>query len=222
MTVPYSDFTASSPVRPAIRLYESLGKRCLDLMLVLLAAPVAVPLIALILTATWYQGGKPLYMQNRVGRGGKIFRCWKVRTMVQDADAVLARLIDSNPAVAEEWRINQKLSHDPRITSLGRFLRRTSLDELPQLWNVLNGTMSLVGPRPFTPEQRELYADGRDTSYYALRPGISGLWQVSRRSAGSFAERVAYDDEYGQRISLRHDTAILWRTLIVVLRATGI
>lgn len=222
MTVPFSDFSVSSPVRPYTRLYEGLGKRFLDLMLVLLAAPVAVPLVGLILLATWREGGRPLYVQHRIGRGGQLFRCWKVRTMVQDADAVLAQLIGSDPALADEWHLNQKLSRDPRITRLGRFLRRTSLDELPQLWNVLNGTMSLVGPRPFTPEQQGLYAGGRAAAYYSLRPGLSGLWQVSRRNSGSFSERVAYDDEYSRSVSLWSDALILWRTVLVVLRATGI
>lgn len=222
MTVPFSDFSVSSPVRPFVRLYEGIGKRLLDLMLVLLAAPVAVPLVGLILLATWREGGRPLYMQHRIGRGGQLFRCWKVRTMVQDADGVLAQLIGSDPALAEEWRLNQKLSRDPRITRLGRFLRRTSLDELPQLWNVLNGTMSLVGPRPFTPEQQGLYAGGHAAAYYRLRPGLSGLWQVSRRNSGSFSERVAYDDKYSRQISLWGDAVIIWRTVLVVLRATGI
>lgn len=222
MTVPYSDFSVSHPVRPSTSLYRTFGKRCLDLLLVLLAAPVAVPLIALILLATWSEGGKPLYVQLRIGRGGQLFRCWKVRTMVQNADGVLAQLIGRDPAIAQEWHLNQKLSRDPRITRLGRFLRRTSLDELPQLWNVLNGTMSLVGPRPFTPEQQGLYAGGRAAAYYSLRPGLSGLWQVSRRSSGSFSERSAYDDEYSHQISLWRDVMILWRTVSVVVRATGI
>jgi exopolysaccharide production protein ExoY len=222
VTVPFSDFSASSPVRPYARLYEGLGKRFLDLMLVVLAAPVTIPLVGLILLATWREGGRPLYVQHRIGRGGRLFRCWKVRTMVKDADGVLEKLIGSDPALATEWHLNQKLSCDPRITRLGRFLRRTSLDELPQLWNVLNGTMSLVGPRPFTPEQQELYAGGRAAAYYSLRPGLSGLWQVSRRNSGSFSERVAYDDEYCRSVSLRTDAVILWRTVLVVLRATGI
>jgi len=222
VTVPFSDFSASSPVRPFARLYEGTGKRLLDLRLVLLAAPVAVPLVGLILFATWREGGRPLYMQHRIGRGGQLFRCWKVRTMVQDADVVLAQLIGGDPALADEWHLNQKLSRDPRITRLGRFLRRTSLDELPQLWNVLNGTMSLVGPRPFTPEQQGLYAGGHAAAYYSLRPGLSGLWQVSCRNSGSFSERVAYDDEYSRQISLWGDAVILWRTVLVVLRATGI
>ncbi len=222
MTVPYSDFSSSSRVHAASNIYESVGKRCLDLILVLIAAPVAVPLVALILLATWREGGRPLYVQHRIGRGGKQFRCWKVRTMVQNADRVLAELIVSDPVVAQEWHHNQKLTDDPRITRLGRFLRRTSLDELPQLWNVINGTMSLIGPRPFTPDQRALYAGGHHAAYYNYRPGLSGLWQVSRRSAGSFAERVAYDEQYCRNVSFLGDAAILWQTLFVVARATGI
>jgi lipopolysaccharide/colanic/teichoic acid biosynthesis glycosyltransferase len=178
--------------------------------------------VALILLATWLEGGSPLYLQARVGRGGALFRCWKVRTMVRGADELLARLVEEDDDIAREWHHHQKLTRDPRITRLGRLLRRSSLDELPQLWNVLNGTMSLVGPRPFTPAQRGLYAGGRgDLAYYDLRPGISGLWQVSRRNAGSFAERVSYDEQYGRSVSLLTDLSILWRTFAVVLRATG-
>ena len=224
MTVPYYDFSAMTPVTaPRRGYYEPIGKRLIDLFAVLVAAPVVLPLVAVILIATWFQGGKPLYVQYRIGRGGKVFKCWKVRTMVQNAEKVLADLISSDPAIAREWGENQKLAKDPRITRLGRFLRKTSLDELPQLWNVLNGTMSLIGPRPFMPEQKALYADGtHDTAYYRLRPGISGLWQVSRRNAGSFRERVHYDELYGTNVTLLSDFGILWRTLVVVLAATGL
>ena len=223
MTVPYLDLSDATPVRPAGGVYSKVGKRALDVALVLLSAPVVLPMLALIVFFTWAQGGKPLYVQRRIGLGGREFRCWKVRTMVPDADQVLDRLVREDEGIAREWALNQKLACDPRITRLGQFLRRSSLDELPQLWNVLNGTMSLVGPRPFTPDQRPLYAKGRhDAPYYALRPGISGLWQVSRRSAGSFAERAHYDAEYCQRMNLSFDFEILWRTLAVVLRATGI
>lgn len=223
MTVPYPDFSNVTPVRPAGGVYSTVGKRALDITMVLLCTPVVLPLLALILVFTWAQGGKPLFVQRRIGLGGREFRCWKVRTMVQDADLVLDRLVRTDAAIAHEWALNQKLTRDPRITRLGQFLRRSSLDELPQLWNVLNGTMSLIGPRPFTPDQRPLYAQGRsDASYYKLRPGISGLWQVSRRNAGSFAERAHFDEDYSQRIGLSFDLEILWRTVWVVLRATGI
>jgi lipopolysaccharide/colanic/teichoic acid biosynthesis glycosyltransferase len=142
--------------------------------------------------------------------------------MVRGADELLARLVEEDDHIAREWLHHQKLTRDPRVTRLGRILRRSSLDELPQLWNVLNGTMSLVGPRPFTPDQRALYAGGRgDLAYYGLRPGISGFWQVSRRNAGSFAERVSFDEQYGRSVSLLTDLSILWRTFAVVLRATG-
>ena len=143
--------------------------------------------------------------------------------MIPDADAALARILRDDPALDEEWRTTQKLARDPRVTRFGALLRRTSLDELPQLWNVLNGTMSLVGPRPFTPEQRGLYRNGRtDADYYHLRPGITGLWQVSRRNRGSFAERATYDSAYRNRLSVWTDLSILARTIVVVLRATGV
>jgi len=224
MTVPYSDFSEMMPVeRMRSPVYGRFGKRLVDLTAVLLMAPVVVPVLALILCATWIQGGKPLYIQKRVGRGGRIFHCWKVRTMVQNAEKVLADLIAADETVAREWHENQKLAKDPRITRLGRFLRRSSLDELPQLWNVVNGTMSLIGPRPFMPEQAPLYANGcHEAAYYQLRPGISGLWQVSRRNAGSFSERVNFDQQYAESLSLGADVAILWRTVAVVLRATGL
>lgn len=223
MTVPFSDFTLAAPVRPVSRSYAGVGKRLFDISFALFTAPVVIPVLALILLATWVDGGRPLYAQPRVGRDGRLFRCWKVRTMVRDADDMLARLMESDAGLAAEWHDRQKLVSDPRITRLGRLLRRASLDELPQLWNVLNGTMSLIGPRPFTPDQQALYADGRrDAAYYRLRPGISGLWQVRRRNAGSFVERVQYDQAYGRSVSLRGDLAILWQTFAVVLRATGL
>jgi len=223
MTVPLVDFSSMTPVRPARHFYGSYGKRAIDLILVALAAPVILPVLAVILIVTALSGGKPLYIQRRIGRGGREFRCWKVRTMVRNADGVLAKMIASDAETAAEWHSNQKLVNDPRITRFGRLLRRTSLDELPQLWNVLTGDMSLVGPRPFTPDQKALYAEGRgDAAYYALRPGISGLWQVSRRNAGSFAERVHYDELYGRDLSFTADLHILWRTCSVVLMATGL
>ena len=212
-----------TPVRPVHNFYGSYGKRAIDIVLVVLAAPVILPVLAVILLVTAMSGGKPLYIQRRIGRGGREFRCWKVRTMVRNADGVLAKMIATDADTAAEWHRNQKLANDPRITRFGRLLRRSSLDELPQLWNVLTGDMSLVGPRPFTPDQKELYAEGRgDAAYYALRPGISGLWQVSRRNAGSFAERFHYDELYGRALSFTADMHILWRTCAVVVMATGL
>lgn len=203
--------------------YASSGKRVLDLGLLLLMSPVILPVMALLLLVTALTGGAPLYSQDRVGEGGHVFRCWKIRTMVRNADRVLHELLASDPALATEWAHKQKLSNDPRITRIGALLRRTSLDELPQLWNVLNGTMSLVGPRPFLPAQRALYLSGSaDAPYYQMRPGLTGLWQISKRSQGTFAERAVYDGEYSQSISLGSDLDILLRTFAVVLRGTGV
>ena len=223
MTVPYPVFRDVTPVRSSQNFYSTIGKRAFDLLAIVLAAPIAVPLVLFMALVAWVQGGSPFYFQKRVGLGGREFRCWKIRTMVRDADAVLTQLVASDPIIAAEWTLNQKLNKDPRITRVGRFLRRSSLDELPQLLNVLNGTMSLIGPRPFTPDQKRLYADGRtDAAYYYLKPGITGLWQVSRRNAGSFSERVHFDSQYSDRMSLFFDIGIIVRTFGVVLRATGI
>jgi exopolysaccharide production protein ExoY len=223
MTVPFPNFDQSTHIHTSKSLYAAFGKRVFDIAMVLISAPIVLPVLLVICLAAWAQGGKPFYTQRRIGVNGREFLCWKIRTMVRDADAVLAAMIASDPKVAQEWALNQKLSNDPRITRLGRFLRRTSLDELPQLLNVLNGTMSLVGPRPFMPDQRNLYSSGSpDAAYYRLRPGISGLWQVSRRNAGSFGEREHFDEDYSARMGLGFDLWILWRTCTVVLRATGI
>ncbi len=194
-------------------------KRTLDLSLVLLALPVVLPLIAMMaLAVAVLTGGQPFYSQLRVGRDGKPFRMWKLRTMVKDADALLEKHLQANPCARAEWDATQKLKNDPRITSVGRLMRKTSMDELPQLFNVFNGTMSLVGPRPMMVFQKDFY---HGLAYFELRPGITGLWQVSDRNNCDFKDRVAYDDLYNDKLSLKTDVAILWRTVGVVLRATG-
>ena len=138
--------------------------------------------------------------------------------MVKNADDQLESYLDANNAARVEWDATQKLKKDPRITRVGRILRKTSMDELPQLWNVLNGSMSLVGPRPMMIEQEQYYY-GR--SYYELRPGITGLWQISDRNECSFVGRVAFDEAYNRSLSLGTDIGILQKTVGVVMRATG-
>ncbi|UWQ21846.1 sugar transferase [Jannaschia sp. W003] len=199
--------------------YRMGGKRVLDLAGVALLAPVALPLVALLAlpTALW-GGGAPLFTQSRVGRGGRPFRMWKLRTMVPGADAALERHLRADPAARREWDLYQKLRHDPRVTPVGAVLRRFSLDELPQLWNVLRGDMSLVGPRPMLASQQGLYPD---RAYYRLRPGITGAWQVSDRGRGTFADRARHDAAYERALGLRTDAAILLATTGAVLRATG-
>jgi len=202
--------------------YRIWGKRLVDVALVLLIVPMAVLIVALAWALTRLDGGRGLYRQARVGRAGRVFWCWKIRTMVPDADRVLAQMILADPKIAAEWRTTQKLLNDPRVTRLGNLLRKASIDELPQLWNVLRGDMSLIGPRPFTPAQRPLYdalPDGG--AYYELRPGISGLWQVDCRNTGRFEDRVAYDETYNDQLALVSDLRIALRTVAVVLRGTG-
>ena len=199
-------------------VYARAAKRLLDIFAVLLAAPVVLPMIALLALAIARDGHAPFYRQARVGRGGRIFTLWKLRSMVPDADAKLADYLSQNPAARAEWNTTQKLKRDPRITRFGNFLRRSSLDELPQLWNVLTGDMSLVGPRPMLPEQEPLYP-GR--AYYALRPGITGLWQISDRNETTFAARADFDTAYARSLSLATDVKILVGTVRVVARCTG-
>jgi lipopolysaccharide/colanic/teichoic acid biosynthesis glycosyltransferase len=199
-------------------LYARVLKRWLDVALVLAAAPLALPLVLALAFLVRRDGGPAFFLQERVGRGGRVFRILKLRSMVVDAEARLAAHLDADPALRAEWAANQKLRNDPRITAVGRFLRRSSLDELPQLWNVLRGEMSVVGPRPMLPEQRGLYP-GR--AYFRMRPGITGPWQVSDRNAVSFADRARFDADYAGRMSLLTDVVIMLLTVRAMLRGTG-
>lgn len=198
--------------------YRNVFKRLLDIGSILLAAPAVVPVVAGLVIAVACDGGNPFYSQMRVGRGGRAFRMWKLRSMVAGADALLEAHLAAEPAARQEWDETQKLQADPRITRFGRVLRRSSLDELPQLWNVLMGDMSLVGPRPMMLNQRDMYSG---EAYYALRPGITGYWQTAGRSRTSFAARADIDTAYEAEVSLATDLRILWRTVSVVLRGTG-
>ncbi|MEM9435416.1 MAG: sugar transferase [Pseudomonadota bacterium] len=198
--------------------YRRVGKRVLELALILLALPVVLPVIALVAILVACDGHRPFYVQKRVGEGGRNFDMLKLRTMVPNAAANLDAYLRANPEAAAEWAADQKLKNDPRVTRIGHFLRKTSLDELPQLFNVLNGTMSLVGPRPMMPCQKDSYGG---SAYYRLKPGITGLWQISDRNECEFSGRASYDELYDRVLSLRLDVAILIRTVGVVLRGTG-
>jgi len=212
-------------VAPAIRMPEETQvyrfgfKRLFDICLTLMVAPVALPIILIFAFLVALDGGNPFYCQKRIGRHGRIYRMWKLRSMVVDAQALLVEHLAAHPAAREEWDRCQKLTDDPRITRVGRLIRKTSIDELPQLWNVLNGTMSVIGPRPIMVEQQELYT-GR--CYYKLRPGLTGPWQVSDRHTSTFVERVRYDDDYCRHLSFATDLLILYRTVGVVFRCTGV
>jgi exopolysaccharide production protein ExoY len=193
-------------------------KRGFDLALVLMAAPIVLPLVLLLAFLVRRDGGSAFYRQDRIGKDGRIFRIWKLRSMVADADALLAAHLAADPDARAEWDRTQKLKDDPRITRVGRLIRKTSLDELPQLWNVLAGDMSLVGPRPMMPTQAPRYP-GR--AYYRLRPGLTGFWQISSRNQSSFAERAGFDSRYAAELSLLTDLRVLFSTVRVVLRGTG-
>lgn len=226
MTLNFPNFPVDNPVHPAVAhatapgagLYRRRIKRAFDMLAVLAAAPVILPVVAALALAVRRDGGGAFYSQPRVGRGGQIFRIWKLRTMVPDAETRLARLLAEDPAARREWQETQKLRHDPRVTPVGRILRRTSLDELPQLWNVLLGDMSLVGPRPMMPDQQAMYPG---TAYYRLLPGITGAWQVSARNQSTFAARAQFDADYDRDLSLMTDLRLLGRTVGAVLRGTG-
>lgn len=211
-----------APRRGALRaLYARLGKRLVDLVLAVLMLPVLLPVIGLIWLWVRRDGHPALFCQPRVGQDGRVFACYKFRTMVPGAEGVLAEICARDPAIAAEWATYQKLRHDPRITRAGAWLRRLSLDELPQIFNVLKGDMSLVGPRPFLPAQEPLYRQAGGRAYYRMRPGVTGLWQIVSRHDTTFAARVHFDETYGRTLSLRRDLALILRTAGVVLRRTG-
>ncbi|MDD9739525.1 MAG: sugar transferase [Marinovum algicola] len=206
--------------RPGRTFYASFGKRALDLAIVLLLLPAIVPLIALLWLLVRSNGGPGFFGHTRIGLDGQSFRCWKIRTMVPDAERVLAETLARDPLAAVEWALAFKLHQDPRITTLGRHLRRLSLDELPQIWNVLRGEMSFVGPRPITAGELAFY-DGEPQTYLAQKPGITGLWQVEGRPDGCYRKRVALDRRYRAEQSLPLDLLLLCRTAGLVLAPTG-
>lgn len=203
-------------------LYFRVFKRSFDVAAVLASAVFVLPLVLLLGLLVSLDGGPALYSQVRVGRGGRIFRIWKLRTMEVDAERRLEAHLAADPAARAEWDRTQKLKDDPRITPVGRLLRKSSLDELPQLWNVLTGEMSLVGPRPMLPEQTELYPKAAyRRAYCRLRPGLTGFWQVSGRNDTAFDARAVHDSLYVRRLSFLTDLAVLLVTVAVVLRGTG-
>jgi Undecaprenyl-phosphate galactose phosphotransferase WbaP len=196
-------------------------KRAVDLSLILGAAVLAIPFSVLIAAAIKLTSAGPVFYRHvRYGRDGKSFTAWKFRTMVRDASDVLADYLDANPMLRQEWNRDHKLRYDPRVTVVGRILRRTSLDELPQIWNVLSGEMSVVGPRPIVADEIPLYGDAYEL-YTQVRPGITGLWQVSGRNDLAYQRRVQLDTYYIRNWSPWLDVYILARTVAAVVAARG-
>ncbi|RWR33776.1 sugar transferase [Sinirhodobacter populi] len=200
--------------------YEKAGKRIFDICAAGFILFMASPVILVLLLMARRDGGPAIFRHHRIGRGGDRFHCLKVRSMVIDAEQRLAAILHQDPAAAEEWRETHKLTHDPRVTWFGRFIRKTSLDELPQLWNVIRGEMSLVGPRPIVSEEIARYGTDFD-SYTRVRPGITGLWQVSGRNDTTYDERVAMDVDYARSVSFLQDLKILLLTARSVALRTG-
>ena len=193
----------------------------LDQFAALLLLLLFAPLMAVIALLVWRRDGAPvLFGHYRIGQHGRPFRCLKFRSMYLDSEAMLRELLERDPAARAEWERDHKLTDDPRITPIGHFLRRTSLDELPQLFNVLRGEMSLVGPRPITLAELPRYGQVR-WHYLSVRPGMTGLWQVSGRNDTTYDERVELDREFVEQHSLRLRLSILLRTLRVVIRGSG-
>lgn len=196
-------------------------KRTVDMLGALAILFLFLPLLGLCAALVLVSSPGPLFYKHpRLGRGGREFLLWKFRSMRPNADHVLASYLAANPAAQAEWVATQKLKADPRVFSVGRFMRRFSLDELPQLWNVLRGDMSLVGPRPIVANEVHRYGQAI-RSYYAFRPGMTGLWQVSGRNKTPYSERVELDRRYVQHWSLRLDLAICFKTFRAVVSADG-
>jgi lipopolysaccharide/colanic/teichoic acid biosynthesis glycosyltransferase len=196
-------------------------KRTFDIVFAAAALVFFAPFIGLVALAILLREGGPVFfLHERIGHGGRTFRCIKFRTMVKDADARLADLLETDADARAEWAATRKLRDDPRINCLGAFLRKTSLDELPQFWNVLRGEMSIVGPRPIVADEAAYYG-GNFADYISVRPGITGAWQVSGRSDTTFAERVALDVDYVTRWSFARDLSIVVRTVGVLLSRRG-
>jgi Undecaprenyl-phosphate galactose phosphotransferase WbaP len=196
-------------------------KRCCDLLLVLISIPVMLPILGIVSAVVLLSSPGPIfYSHRRIRKGGAFFSMWKFRTMCVNSTEVLEEYLARHPEARAEWNETHKLRKDPRITRIGALLRRYSLDELPQLWNVLMGQMSLVGPRPIVAAEVEKYGDCFDC-YCRVKPGLTGLWQVSGRSELSYDARVALDCEYVERWSLTKDVLILARTFSSVVNQDG-
>lgn len=210
-----------SPQTGALPTLGAFGKRGLDFSVAAVALFLLLPLLLLIAVLVWAGDRKsPIFRHMRIGRNGRCFGCLKFRSMVTDGDAVLRAHLAANPEARREWEETHKLTNDPRITPLGAVLRKTSLDELPQLLNVLRGEMSLVGPRPIVSAEIERYG-AAFTTCFSVTPGVTGLWQVSGRSDCSYAERVALDLDYASRWSFARDIDIMLRTIPAVLAQRG-
>lgn len=196
-------------------------KRVFDFVSSLFALIVFSPIFLITLIAIKLENkGPAIFTQQRIGQNGRLFKLYKFRSMVMDADKILFEMLEKDEALAEEYRINKKLKNDPRITKVGNFIRKTSIDELPQLINVLKGDMSLIGNRPYLPREKDDMG-----SYYneiiKTKPGLTGYWQVSGRSNTTFKKRLQLETEYSNNVSLKMDAKIFFKTFEVLVKSDG-
>jgi lipopolysaccharide/colanic/teichoic acid biosynthesis glycosyltransferase len=205
---------------PVVSLASAFAKRSFDVLGALSIAVICSPIILAIAITIRLSGSPILFSHQRVGKDRRMFPCYKFRSMIPDAEQVLQELLRSSPEVLQEWRESHKLRDDPRITEFGAFLRRSSMDELPQLWNVLKGDMSLVGPRPIVEDELERYGN-KAMIYMSVKPGMTGLWQIMGRSNVTYSRRVSLDTWYVQKQNILFDAWILMRTAVVVFRRVG-
>lgn len=197
-----------------------ISKRLFDIVATLALLAILAPFLLVVALLARRDGGAALFGHRRIGAHGVPFTCLKFRTMAPNAQDVLAKLLATDPEARAEWERSFKLKHDPRVTPVGRFLRESSLDELPQLFNVLAGDMSLVGPRPIVTEEIARYGEAFH-DYARCRPGITGLWQVSGRNDVDYRQRVQLDRSYARQWSFLQDLMLLLRTPLAVLRRRG-
>ncbi|WP_438502763.1 sugar transferase [Amaricoccus solimangrovi] len=200
--------------------YRTRGKRVFDIVVASLMLVAFAPLMLALTALVAIDGGRPFYAHPRVGLRGRTFGCLKFRSMCLGAAEMLPRILASDPVAAAEWEADHKLTNDPRVTRIGAFLRKSSLDELPQLFCVLRGDMSLVGPRPITEPELFRYGPAR-SAYLAMRPGLTGPWQVKGRNDISYDNRVTLDVNYGRKVTFRRDVKIMALTALSMLRLTG-
>jgi exopolysaccharide production protein ExoY len=205
----------------SVKAVGGASKRVFDVVFAGSVMAVLLPLLLLIAAIiVLHDGGPPLYGQTRIGRNRVLFRCWKFRTMVLNADGYLAEHLQANPNARLEWQATRKLKRDPRITPIGKLLRASSLDELPQLLNILRGDMSVVGPRPVVPDELSMYGNSSD-DYCRARPGLTGAWQVSGRNDTTYDTRVRLDSDYVRGWNFRRDIVIILRTIPAVVSSRG-
>lgn len=198
-------------------------KRIFDITFSIFCLLLGVPIFLTIALAVWLTSpGKIIYSHERIGRGGKSFRCYKFRTMYQDADQRLKDILNENSHLKKEWDNCFKLKNDPRITSIGNFLRKTSLDELPQFWNVLKGDLSVVGPRPIVQAEVDKYLGLKAYKILSIRPGLTGPWQVSGRSdINCYQKRILLDEYYVDHRSMVLDLKLIAKTIPTMLFSKG-